>query len=257
MLTPEIKIYHLEGRRSERIVWLLEELNFPYELVFREGEIIGSMKMLKSVNPDMPIAPTILLGDQVLVESAAIIDIILRRYAPDRLCPPETSEDYLHHAMWMSFAEGTLAARVFADYRAWRIKPPSARSPLVDSEAVVQFAENFLGQHPWFGGERFTAADIMMYLPLEAATSLNVVEATQFPRVAAWKERIQSRPAFKSMAAKARPNGKVGALPKLKKHAPTGARSTRSWSMMKIRLLEMLEQRFRRSTERPHTPSKD
>lgn len=255
MPIPEITIYHLEGRRSERIVWLMEELNLPYRLVFRQGELIGSMKMLKAANPDMPLAPTVLIGDLVMVESAAIIEVILKRFAPGQLCPPEADEDYPRHVMWMSYAEGTLAARVFADYRAWRIKPPKSRSPLVDSQAVVQFADKYLGQHPWFGGKQFTAADIMMYLPLEAATSLNVVNASQFPNVAAWKNNVQSRPAFQRMIGKARPNGMVGALPKLRHHAPSGPRSSRSWGMVKIRLLEVLEKRLSRSNRNPKRSS--
>jgi glutathione S-transferase len=84
-------------------------------------------------------------------------------------------------------------AREFSDYRAWRSQPPSARSPLVDSEAVVQYADDYLAKHPWFGGSEFSAADIMMKFPLD-------------------------------MLAKARPDGLFGALTPLPKHAPEGPR---------------------------------
>jgi glutathione S-transferase len=126
--------------------------------------------------------------------------------------------------MWMHYAEGSLAARVFSDYRAWRTQPPKERSRLVDSEAVVQFAEDYLKDHAWFGGAEFSAADIMMKFPLNVATALNVVDAAQFPKVAAWQAKIEARPAYKRMLAKARPDGMVGPLPALPQHAPSGPR---------------------------------
>jgi glutathione S-transferase len=113
---------------------------------------------------------------------------------------------------------------VIADYRVWQIRPPTARSPLVDSEQVVQYAENYLGKHQWFGGAEFSAADIMMLFPLNFATALNIVDKNQFPNVAAWRARIEARPAFQRARAKALPNGMVGNLPALPAHAPPGPR---------------------------------
>lgn len=221
---PDVTIYHLEGRRSERIVWLMEELGLPYKLEFKRGDLAGSMAAIRALNPVVPMAPTVKYGDQILVESGAIIDLILQRHAPGKLRPPLESADYASHLMWMHYAEGSLAARVFSDYRAWRAQPPTQRSPLVDSEAVVQFAEDYLETHAWFGGAEFSAADIMMKFPLNAATALNVVDAAQFPKVAAWQAKIEARPAYKRMLAKARPDGMVGSLPVLPKHAPSGPR---------------------------------
>jgi glutathione S-transferase len=224
MPMPEFTIYHLEGRRSERIVWLMEELQMPYKLVYERGNLAGSMAKLKAVNPAMPMAPTVTLGNQVMVESGAIIELILDRYAPGKLQPAMDSPEYANHLMWMHYAEGSLAARLFSDYRAWQKEAPTKRSPLVDSEAVVQYAENYLTTHAWFGGSEFSTADIMMMFPLNVATSLNIVDAAQFPKVAAWKEKIEARPAYKRMLAKARPDGLIGALPKLPAHAPAGER---------------------------------
>lgn len=222
---PTITIYHLEGRRSERIVWLMEELGLPYELVFTRGDLAASGAAIRAVNPDMPVAPTVKIGDQIMVESGAIIEVILNRYAPGQLLPPLESDAYAQHMMWMHFAEGSRASRLIADYRAWRIAPPTQRSPLVDSEAVVQYAENYLTNHKWFGGAEFSAADIMMMFPLNFATSLNIVDEAQFPKVAEWKKRAEARPAYQRMLAKARPDGLIGALPKLPQHAPPGPRS--------------------------------
>lgn len=221
---PQVTIYHLEGRRSERIVWLMEELGLPYKLVYERGDLAASMANIREVNPEVPMAPTVTLGDQVMVESGAIIEVILDRYAPGKLQPAVASDDYTHHLMWMHFAEGSLAARLIADYRVWMIKPPTERSRMVDSEATVQYAENFLADNPWFGGAEFSAADIMMLFPLNFATSLNIVDESQFPHVAAWKQKIEDRPAYQRMLKLARPDGLIGALPKLPKHAPSGPR---------------------------------
>lgn len=221
---PDITIYHLEGRRSERIVWLMEELNLPYKLVYTRGDLAASMASIRKVNPDVPMAPTVTIGDQVLVESGAIIEVILNRYAPGKLQPALNTADYANNLMWMHFAEGSLAARLFSDYRAWMREPPTERSRFVDSEATVQYAENYLAKHPWFGGADFGGADIMMLFPLNVATTLNIVDGSQFPNVAAWKQKVEARPAYQRMLAAARPDGMIGNLPVLPKHAPSTPR---------------------------------
>ena len=221
---PDITIYHLEGRRSERIVWLMEELGMPYELVYVRGDLGASMAKIRAINPEVPMAPTVVIDEQVLVESGAIIEVILNRYAPDRLQPALHTADYANHLMWMHYAEGSLAARLFSDYRAWMREPPKTRSRFVDSEATVQHAENYLAEHVWFGGAEFSSADIMMMFPLNVATGLNIVDETQFPKIAAWKQKVEARPAYKRMLAAARPDGMIGNLPRLPKHAPSGPR---------------------------------
>ena len=225
MPLPDITIYHLEGRRSERVVWLMEELGLPYKLMFKRGDLMGSMAMIRALSPVVPMAPTVQYGDQVLVESGAILEMILNRHGGGRLQPALSSPDYPRHQLWMHYAEGSLAARLFSDYRAWMAAPPTRRSPLVDSEAVVQFADDHLGAHPWFGGAAFSSADIMMMFPLNVATTLNIVDVAQFPRVAAWKTKTEARPAYQRMLAKARPDGMIGNLTPLPKHAPPGPRT--------------------------------
>lgn len=214
---PDITIYHLEGRRSERIVWLMEELELDYELVYTRGDLMASMAAIRALGHEMPVAPTVQYGDQIVVESGAIIEMILRRHAPDKLAPPIDSEDFAEYLMWMHYAEGSLAARLFSDYRVWTIQPPTARSPLVDSEAVVQYVENYLADNEWFGGSVFSAADIMMMFPLNVATNLGLVDETAFPNVADWKSRAEARPAYQRMLAKARPDGMIGNLPRVQR----------------------------------------
>jgi glutathione S-transferase len=223
---PEITIYHLEGRRSERIVWLMEELDLPYELIYTRGDLGASMATIRALGHGMPVAPTVAYGDQIIVESGAIIEMILDRHAPDKLKPALASPEYSNYLMWMHYAEGSLAARLFSDYRVWNIQPPERRSPLVDSENVVQFADDFLADNNWFGGEEFSAADIMMMFPLNVATSLGLVDETLFPNVAAWKLKAEARPAYQRMLAKARPDGIPGNLPSVRQRPPSGPRQS-------------------------------
>ena len=146
---PPITIYHLEGRRSERVVWLMEELGFPYELKFVNNSLGASLAEIRKVNPKMPTAPTVLYDGQVLMESGAIIDVILRRHAPGKLMPALDSKDYPWHQIWYQYAEGSLLPRVGTDYNVWQIKPPEKRSPLVDSENTIKFAEDWLSRSPY------------------------------------------------------------------------------------------------------------
>jgi glutathione S-transferase len=199
-------------------------MGWPYKLMFKRGDLAGSMAMIRALSPIVPMAPTVQYGDQVLVESGAIIETLINRHAPGQLQPALASPDYPFHMIFMHYAEGSLASRLFSDYRAWLTQPPTKRSPLVDSEAVVQYAEDYLAAHPWFGGAEFSTADIMMKFPLDVATMLNLVDVAQFPHVAAWKLKIEARPAYKRMRAKALPDGMVGALTPLPKHAPAGPR---------------------------------
>jgi glutathione S-transferase len=165
---------------------------------------------LRKVNPAMPVAPTVIYGDEILVESGAIIDIILNRHAPGKLIPPVQSKDYAWHTIWMHYAEGSLAARALADYRVWQIQPPTQKGPLVDAGGVMRYAEDFLGKHPYFGGAEFSAADIMMQFPLEYAFRINIVDKSKFPNINAWNAKVTSRPAYQRMNAKAEPNGFLG-----------------------------------------------
>jgi glutathione S-transferase len=213
-----LTIYYRPGRLCERIAWLMEELELPYEFEFARGSVSDLMMWVGETKSVAPTSPAVLYGDLMLVESGAIIDLILSREAPDRLRPALDSPDYPMHLMWMHYAEGTLAAQIFSDYRAWNAKLCS-NSLSVASEACVQFAENHLKAHPWFGGSEFSSADIMMLFPLCAATRLNLVDCGQFPAVTAWKAKAASRPAYQRVLSKARPARVTGALPPLARPA--------------------------------------
>jgi len=204
---PPITIYHLEARRSERIVWLMEELGFPYELEFVRGNLGASLAAIHRVNPANPVAPTVIYGDHILVESGAIVEIILNRHAGGRLQPALDSPDYLWHQIWMHYAEGSLAARMGIDYRVWQLQPPAQRGPLRDIQGTMQFAEDYLGEHPYFGGSEFSGADIMMHFPINYSFLINVVDKNRFPNITEWMERVEARPAHQRMVELSKPDG--------------------------------------------------
>jgi glutathione S-transferase len=218
---PPLTIYHIEGRRSERIVWLCEELGRPYKLEFKRGDIAASMQTIRGVSPLMAVAPTVRYGDQVMVESAAIMELLLAREGQGRLRPAVDSADFPYYLQWMHFAEGSFASRAIADYRVEMIQgkkqPAAGRSRLVDAEGVVKFADDFLSKHPYFGGNEFSAADIMMVFPTNFAGNLNIVDLEQFPHVIAWRKKMEARPAYQRMLKIARPDGLVGSPPALPK----------------------------------------
>ncbi|MGD2133680.1 MAG: glutathione S-transferase family protein [Maricaulaceae bacterium] len=208
---PRIEIYHAEGRRSERIVWLCEELGLPYELHYVRGDVGASFAAIREVNPDMAVAPTVIYNGEVLMESASIMQLLLDRHGDGRLVPPVDSPDYPAHLRFMHFAEGSLAADVVADYRVARAT--DGRAPWggreTDGQRAVRYADSFLAEHPYFGGEEFSAADIMMVFPLAFAVRMNVADAALYPHVAEWNARVEARPAFQRMLAAARPDGRV------------------------------------------------
>ncbi|MGI1677958.1 MAG: glutathione S-transferase family protein [Cellvibrionaceae bacterium] len=219
----DLTIYHIEGRRSERIVWLCEELGLPYKLVYTQGNLAASAKAIREISPLMTVAPTVTFGDQVVVESGAIMEVLLGRYGDGRLMPAVDSSDYPYYLQWMHFAEGSLAARIIADYRVELTKQSlghkkkDPRSRLVNGVDVIVFAEDFLSRNNYFGGKEFSAADIIMLFPINIAESFGVTPLDAYPHILAWREKIMERPAYKRMIAKARPDGIPGAPKALKK----------------------------------------
>jgi glutathione S-transferase len=212
-----IVIYHAEGRRSERIVWLCEELGIRYELKYRPGDVAGSFADIRKVNPGMGVAPTVIYDGELLMESGAIIQFILDREGKGKLVPKVKSPDYATHLLFMHYAEGTLAADAVADYRVARAtggKAPRGEKD-TDGQRAMHYANDFLATHKYFGGAEFSAADIMMLFPINYAIGMNVADATKYPNITAWQERVQDRPAFKRMLAAARPNGRLSPPPAL------------------------------------------
>jgi glutathione S-transferase len=211
---PMLTIYHIEGRRSERIIWYCEEVGLPYKLVFKPGDPQASMELIKQVNPLMAIAPTVQLGDEVMVESAAILQLLQERYAPGKLEPSHDSPDYPKYLQWLHFAEGSAAPRLGTEFLLTSVKggqmPPVVQSQIGKAAQTLTYMEDYLTRHPYFGGQEFSLADIMMHFNLQFVNVVTHTDMTPYPKLTAWYAKIQERAAFKKMRQVALPNGPVG-----------------------------------------------
>jgi glutathione S-transferase len=213
-----LTIYHIEGRRSESVVWLCEEIGLPYELVFTRGDIGASAARIREINPLMPVAPTIRYGDKLMVETGAILEFLLLRHGEGRLAPPTDSLDYADYLQWLHFAEGSAATRLLSDMARMRMSGEREITPnrfpgtdhvLVGSREVLAFIEAYLAEHPYFGGQVFSAADIIMDMVARFAALLPGIDIRDYPHFAAWQATVEARPAYGRMRAAALPDGKV------------------------------------------------
>lgn len=212
---PDLTIYHLEGRRCERIVWLCEELGLPYELVFTQGDLRASMAAIRSLNPLFPVAPTVRIDGEVLIESGAILELLVDRYAPGRLKPSVASADYPSYLQWFHFAEATFAARTVTEAISARIRhaaklPKPEPTGLMAVTNVLGFVDDFLGRKRYFGGAEFSLADIMMLFPADLTEWWRVEDLTPFAHLERWRSEMKARPAYQQMLAVARPDGIPG-----------------------------------------------
>ena len=201
-----IRIHHIEGRRSERIAWLLEELDQPYELVFKSGDVLGSFADLAAHHP-MHMAPIVEHDGVTMIESGAIIDYILRRYGDGRLAPQADAPDYQRYVQYLHFAEGSAMPRIAPHFIAMlRGKPPREGRDRDQLRDMMTFLDAELAARPYFAGAAFSAADIMMEFPLKLVVRLpEGLKAN--PHVRAHLDRIYVRAAYQRMIARALPNG--------------------------------------------------
>ena len=231
-----IIIRHIEGRRSERVAWLLEELGISYELDFIQGDILGSLLALEKYH-EMRMTPIVHIGDVVMVESGAILEYLLAKYGKgSALRPAEDSPEFPAYLEFLHFAEGTALSKIVTDATERRmtkafaaagveppapIKLPGLAGSRTGSQRVMHYAENTLAKRPYFAGNQFTAADIMMHFalklgaPIAAGADFNVREILsgektyldQFPAVAAFTQRVTARPAFQRAMKSTMPKG--------------------------------------------------
>jgi len=210
MTFPKVEIFHIEGRRSERPAWLMEELGEAYELFFERGDVAGSMAMARAAHP-MSLAPTVRIDGETLVESGAILELICTKYADGRMWVPAHSKDYSVHLLWMHYAEGSAAPRLLQDFMLHTQDPAGlnelAKRLLGSTTRMMDMVEAHLRERPYFGGRNFTAADIMMEFVVRNAKMWGVDMAGVYPKTGDWLDTVHQRPAYKQMLAKALPDG--------------------------------------------------
>lgn len=209
---PTLTLHHLEKSRSTRVLWALHELGLDYEIVqYKRGPDLRAEPALKRVHP-LGKSPVVTIDDQVYAESGAILEMLVERYGEGRL-RPEKTEERDQYRFWMHFAEGTLMTPLLLSLVMGRIRDapvpffvrPIARR-IVDKvndsfthpemRNNLAFVEQTLAGQPWLAGEHFSAADIQMSYPLQAAMT-RVPEPNATPHIQAFIKRFEERPAYR------------------------------------------------------------
>jgi glutathione S-transferase len=208
-----ITVHHLNNSRSQRVLWLLEELGLPYEIkrYKRDPQTMLAPASLREVHP-LGKSPVITDGELTLAESGAIIEYLIERYGNGRLVPTPGTPEHLRYTYWLHYAEGSamppLVMKLIFDEIEKSSMPffvrPIAR--LIVSRVKSSFIEPYiaqnldymeaeLGKSTWFAGNEFTAADIQISFPLEAAVARAGLNASR-PKLMAFLNRIHTRPAY-------------------------------------------------------------
>ncbi len=196
-----ITLHHLDQSRSERIVWLLEELGLEYRLdvVLRQPDLYAP-PALRDAHP-LGRAPVIQDGDVVLAESGAIVEYLLARHGNGRLAPPPAAPEFPHYLFWLHHAEGSLMLQLLREWSLSRMLPDADAHPGMPrvregTRRHLALADERLRATPHFAGAAFTAADIMMAYPFTTFRRICPIDLAPYPAIERWVERMQERPAF-------------------------------------------------------------
>lgn len=213
-----ITVHHLDNSRSQRVLWLLEELELPYEVRHykRDRRTMLAPPELKQVHP-LGKSPVVTDGPRTLAESGAIIEYLVETYGAGRLVPADPDQR-LRWRYWLHFAEGSamspLLLKLICDRmrRAPLLVRPVAN--MIANQVMRNFVQPNIDRHldyieaeltarPWFVGDEFSAADIQMSFPLEVSATR--VGVQKYPRIVAFLKRIHERPAYQRALAKGGP----------------------------------------------------
>ena len=220
-----ITVHHLNNSRSQRVLWLLEELELPYEVVRyqRDPQTMLAPPALKAVHP-LGKSPVVTSDEGLtLAESGAIIETLIEREGKGRLAPAAGSPEALRYRYWLHYAEGSampplllklMFDRVEKSKMPFFVKPiaraiaDKARAAFIlpNLKTHLDFMEGELGKSEWFAGDAFTGADIQMSFPVEAARARGGLDASR-PKLMAWLERIHARPAYRRALERGGPYG--------------------------------------------------
>jgi glutathione S-transferase len=202
--TPMITVHHLNKSRSKRILWLLEELQMPYQLVQhqRDEQTHLAPESLKAIHP-LAKAPIIVEGDLTLCESGAIVEYILNNDTHNKLRPALDSNEYYQYLEWLHFAEGSLALPVIATLMMNMEERVGhqAMDHYIGKEVSLDFSyiETVLSKQAYFAGNQFSGADIMMTIMLEIAASIGLIQDKV--SILAYLEKMQQRSAYQKAAS--------------------------------------------------------
>jgi glutathione S-transferase len=220
--SPMIIVHHLNNSRSQRILWLLEELGVDYEVkrYERDAKTMLAPPALLAVHP-LGKSPVITDGDITLAESGAIVEYVIERYGGGRLVPPAGSPERRLYTYWLHYAEGSMMPPLLLKLIFTQIpKSPMpglvrpfvrriadrVRTQFVEPQIKLHldYLEKELSKSVWFAGQEFTAADIQMSFPLEGAAARGGLGASR-PKLLGFLERIHARPAYQRALEKGGP----------------------------------------------------
>lgn len=193
-----IKVHHLENSRSQRILWLLEELELPYEVILykRDPKTMLAPPALRKVHP-LGKSPVIEDDGRVIAETGAIVEYLVEK-AEGRLGPPANRDAILRYRQFLHYAEGSMMPPLLALLvvnRLGLLGKPAKKPLLAMFRQHLDYLEAELGSRAWFAGDEFTAADVMMSFPLEASRQRAGLGPAH-PNILDWLERIHARPAY-------------------------------------------------------------
>jgi glutathione S-transferase len=213
-----LTVHHLDNSRSQRILWMLEELGVEYEIVEykRNKDTMLAPPALRAVHP-LGKSPVVTDGGLTLAESGAILEYLVERYGNGRFVPPRDTPEYLRYRYWMHYAEGSampplllklVASRIANAKVPFFVKPitrkiaGSLESEFVDPQLELHFSyiAKELEATGWFAGDAFTAADVQMSFPIEAGAKRAGAESK--PSIRDYLERIHARPAYQRALAR-------------------------------------------------------
>lgn len=200
-------VHHLNESRSQRILWLLEELGVPYEIkaYTRDATTRLAPPELTAVHP-LGKSPVITDGDTVIHESGAIIDYIIRRHAGGRLAPAPATPEYDSYQQWLHYAEGSAMLPLMMFMYVARLGEAGAPlHPRIEGEIAnhMSYVEAALDGRDFLLGSEPTGADVQMSFVPEVLKAFGKLAA--YPNMSAWIERIHARPAWKAALEKSGP----------------------------------------------------
>ncbi|MGZ0716419.1 glutathione S-transferase family protein [Pseudomonas palleroniana] len=194
-----ITVHHLNNSRSQRILWLLEELGLPYTIkrYQRDPKTNLAPPELKAIHP-LGKSPVIEDGGQVLIESAAIIDYLIRHHGQGRLQPDPATATYDQYVQWLHFAEGSAMLPLMLNLYVGRLGDAGAPlHPRIESEVAnyLGYLNDVLADKAYLLGDELSGADIQMSFIGEIAKAQGKLQA--YPNLAAWVKTFQARPAYR------------------------------------------------------------
>ena len=192
-----IVVHHLNESRSQRVLWLLEELGVPYEIrqYARDPKTRLAPPELKAVHP-LGKSPVIEEDGLKVIESGAIVDYLIRRHGGGRLEPARSSPEFETYNQWLHYAEGSAMLPLLLKLYVSRLGDAGAPlAPRIDSELKnhLGYLDAALEGRNWLVGDELSGADIQMSFVAEAARGLRA----DYPRMDAWVRRFQQRPAYR------------------------------------------------------------